>query len=229
MICEIFVHFQAPVWWFHPCHRSKRMIKDNAGYKISKQGWRGSQRGGGGEESSLFVLGYHLLPLFICCAAAEAGEMRESGRKRRSRRAGLHVFLLGSATLSPGRWARKGRREARQTEVHWRCETWAPSLPLPSVPPPPPLLPPRQRLPEKSDPQSPGWKLWPKEKKTEPRMSRDPRVQSLRSETLPETENWNEADQVEQRGGEMNWRSSERPEYKLYLKKTEQNFFYFSK
>lgn len=58
--------------------------------------------GRGGKESALCA--FHLLPVFICCAAAGAGE---DG-------AGLHVFLCSSATLSPGRWGR--RREVRRTE-----------------------------------------------------------------------------------------------------------------
>lgn len=40
--------------------------------------------------------------------------------------AGLHVFLLGSATLSPGPWGRTGRRRGRQTEERLKHD------PLPS-------------------------------------------------------------------------------------------------
>lgn len=65
----------------------------------------------GGEESSLCALSSHLLPLFIC---TEAGRMEGEGGEEEE--GGLHVFLPGSATLSPGCWGERRRREARQTE-----------------------------------------------------------------------------------------------------------------
>lgn len=100
----------------------------------------------GGEESSLCALSYHLLPLLICCAAAE--RLEEWRRKRRRKRGGLNVFLPDSATLSPGCWGRRRRREARQTEESAGDvkPDLLPYLLPPSIPPPP--LPPCQRASE---------------------------------------------------------------------------------
>lgn len=87
-----------------------------------------------GEESSLCVLGYHLLPLFICCAAAE--RLKEWGRE--GGRGGLDcMFSSGSATLSPGCWGRGGGgRPGRQRRA---LEMWnlISSLTSSSFPPPP--------------------------------------------------------------------------------------------
>ncbi|KAI9533534.1 hypothetical protein NQZ68_022667 [Dissostichus eleginoides] len=55
----------------------------------------------------------HLLPLFICCSN-EAGRMEEEEEEE----GGLHVFLPGSATLSPAcRGEEEGGRQRGELEM----------------------------------------------------------------------------------------------------------------
>lgn len=73
----------------------------------------GGAVGGGGEELSLCALSSHLLPLFICCAAAERLDVWRGGERG--------VDCMFSSPVQPlclqAAWVKRRRgREARQTE-----------------------------------------------------------------------------------------------------------------